>query len=182
MLRGGGTNREQTRHTYILDLASLRYWAVSQWDHVVCQRDQDPFGLRPFYPKGPRYIYGEGSGPIGRFLSPNSIFSSTANRHIGGSLECNLMTTMTDGWPLDGTDLAAPTPGWQSVAPALMSDIDAAAYLLLAEGKDDDAAVAAINRLVDAHKLRPAVIGGRRRYSQVELDRYISDTTESWGQ
>jgi len=90
------------------------------------------------------------------------------------------MTTTTDGWPLDGTDLAA--PGWKSAAPMLMSDVDAAAYLLLAEGKDDDAAIAAINRLVDAHKLRPCVIGGRRRYSKTELDRLIHDTTESWGQ
>ena len=88
------------------------------------------------------------------------------------------MTTMTDRWPLDNADLT-PTPGWSS--PTLMTDIEAARYLLLAEGKDDDAAVAAVNRLVDAHKLRPCVIGGRRRYSRTELDHCIGDLTEARG-
>ncbi len=87
------------------------------------------------------------------------------------------MTTYTDGWPLDGTDLA--TPGWQPTSP-LLSDVEAARYLLLAEGKDDDAAVKAINRLVDSRRLRPCVLGGRRRYSTVELDKCISNVTEGW--
>ena len=87
------------------------------------------------------------------------------------------MTTYQHDWPLDGTNLA--TPCWQPTSP-LLTDVEAARYLLLAEGKDDDAAVKAINRLVDSRKVRPCLIGGRRRFSKVELDRCIADVTDGW--
>ena len=90
-----------------------------------------------------------------------------------------MMTTMTDHWPIDGTDLT-PTPGWHTPVHVLLSATEAATYLLLAEGKDAAAATKAINRLVDARRIKPCVIGGVRRYARAELDRFILEQTESW--
>ena len=92
------------------------------------------------------------------------------------------MTTITDHWPLDGTDMTpTATPGWHTPAHVLLSATEAAAYLLLAEGKEEEAAVKAVNRLVDARRIKPCVIGGVRRYARAELDRFIFEQTESWG-
>ena len=67
------------------------------------------------------------------------------------------------------------------IEPALFDEIEAAAYLRLAEDKDADAARNALNRLVDQRKLRPCLVGNRRRYSRRELDRFIDDETQKYG-
>ena len=91
------------------------------------------------------------------------------------------MSTLTDRWlPKQAEPTSSPTPGWHTPAHVLLSATEAAAYLLLAEGKEEEAAVKAVNRLVDSRKIRPCVVGGHRRYSRVELDRFILEQTESW--
>ena len=93
-------------------------------------------------------------------------------------------TPRSDRWPVNHAEMTnRPTPGWKPTSPPtspLMDDVSAARYLLLAEGKDDDAAVKAINRLVDSRKVRPCVIGGLRRYWKTELDKCIADLTDGW--
>ena len=88
------------------------------------------------------------------------------------------MTTLTDRYPINTAEIT-PTPGWTPTSP-LLTAVAAARYLRLAEGKDDEAAVKAINRLVDRRKLRPALLGNRRFYSKKECDRCIDDLTASW--
>ena len=73
-----------------------------------------------------------------------------------------------------------------SITPAirspLLSDIDAARYLLLTEGRSDKAGVKALNRIVDSGRLRPALIGKYRRYCVRELDRFIDAMTEQYAE
>ena len=69
---------------------------------------------------------------------------------------------------------------YSPIEPALFNDQMAASYLLL-NGDEPGAAKAAMNRLVDSGKIRPAVIGGKRRYSRLELDRFIAQETENYG-
>lgn len=38
-----------------------------------------------------------------------------------------------------------------------------------------------LNRLVDQGKIRPCLVGGKRRYSRRELDRFIDAETERYG-
>ena len=91
------------------------------------------------------------------------------------------MSTYTDRWGSTKTEPAStPTPDWRPVAHVLLTDVQAGRYLLLAEGKDDAAAVKAVNRLVDSRKIKPCVVGGHRRYARDELDKFISTQTENW--
>ena len=60
----------------------------------------------------------------------------------------------------------------------LLSAAQAADYLLLTEGRENGAAVKALYRLCDQHKIRPVVIGTHRRFAVWELDRFIKDETE----
>ena len=54
------------------------------------------------------------------------------------------------------------------------------AYLLL-NGETAAKARNAMVRLVDQGKVRPCKCGGKRRYAKAELDRYILDETERYG-
>lgn len=66
-------------------------------------------------------------------------------------------------------------------APALMTETEAAAFLRLADdGQDAEAARRAMNHLVDRGLVRPCLVGGKRRYSRRELDRFIDAETEKW--
>ena len=68
-------------------------------------------------------------------------------------------------------------------APRLMTAEEASAYLRLTDGdRDATAGVKAINRLVDRHLIRPCLVGRHRRYSRQELDRFISEATERYGE
>ena len=70
---------------------------------------------------------------------------------------------------------------FQQIPLAVLIDEEAAAYLRLDEGRDNGAAVKALNRLVDKGLLRPAIIGNHRRYSIAELNRFIADQTAAYG-
>ena len=47
-------------------------------------------------------------------------------------------------------------------------------------GENPEAARRALNRLVDQRKIRPCLVGGKRRYSRRELDRFIDEETERY--
>ena len=70
------------------------------------------------------------------------------------------------------------------IEPVLFDAVEAAQYLRLASGngESEKAARKALNRLVERGKIRPAVIANKRRYSRVELDRYIAAATEQHGE
>ena len=86
------------------------------------------------------------------------------------------MTTYTDGWPLDGANLA--TPGWKPAGP-LLTDVEAATYLRFdADDMGGRDAVESIRHLVEQDKLRPCKLGGRNRFSVKELDRFIDSQTD----
>ena len=71
---------------------------------------------------------------------------------------------------------------FHAIAPALLTSQEAAAYLRLAQdGEDAASARRAMNRLVDQGKVRPCLVGGRRRYSVRELNRFIDAETEKHG-
>ena len=60
----------------------------------------------------------------------------------------------------------------------LMTSEEAASYLRLDEGRSIANAVKALNRLVDKRKITPIVVGKRRRYAKVELERFIIEEVE----
>lgn len=64
----------------------------------------------------------------------------------------------------------------------LMTDIEAARWLRLTEdGREDAAAVKALNYIVDKGLLRPCIVGKRRRYLLRELERFVEAQTERYG-
>ena len=70
-----------------------------------------------------------------------------------------------------------------SIEPGLLTDVEAATYLRLVEnGQDAESARRRMNRLVDQGKVRPCLTGGKRRYAKRELDRFIDDETNRYGQ
>ena len=70
---------------------------------------------------------------------------------------------------------------FKSIEPVLFDEQEAAAYLRLAnDGEEPEAARRALNRLVDQGKIRPCLVGGKRRYSRRELDRFIDQETERY--
>lgn len=72
---------------------------------------------------------------------------------------------------------------FSSIQPVLFDEQEAASYLRLAEdGENAEAARRALNRLVDQGKVRPCLVGGRRRYSRRELDRFIDRQTETYAE
>ena len=72
---------------------------------------------------------------------------------------------------------------FQPIEPALFDVHEAAIYLLLSDnGENPEVGRRAINRLVDRGDLRPCLVGGKRRYSRRELDRFIQETTEKYGE
>lgn len=72
---------------------------------------------------------------------------------------------------------------FKPIEPVLFDEAEAAAYLRLADdGQDAAGARRALNRLVDQGKVRPCLVGGRRRYSRRELDRFIDSETDRYGE
>ena len=70
---------------------------------------------------------------------------------------------------------------FKPIEPVLFDEQEAAAYLRLAsDGEKPAAARRALNRLVDQGKIRPCLVGGKRRYSRRELDRFIDQETERY--
>ena len=87
----------------------------------------------------------------------------------------------------DGAEPAKAQAGntvvWKASEPGLLTDVEAAIHLRLVEdGADAEAARRRINRLVDQQKIRPCMVGGKRRYSRRELDRFIDDETDRYGE
>lgn len=69
------------------------------------------------------------------------------------------------------------------IAPALMTAEEAAVYLRLAEGDRDIAdAITSLEYLVREGRIRPARVGKHNRYARAELDRFIVQQTERYGQ
>ncbi len=67
---------------------------------------------------------------------------------------------------------------FRSVEIALLTATEAARYLRLIDGGQDDASgPQRIDRLVAQGKVRPCLTGGRRCYAKRELDRFIDDET-----
>ena len=68
--------------------------------------------------------------------------------------------------------------GWRNVKdrrPATQKTV----YRLASVSKPVSAAL--LMRLVDQGKIRPCLVGGKRRYSRRELDRFIDEETERYG-
>ena len=71
---------------------------------------------------------------------------------------------------------------WKPTELVLLTDVEAAMYLRLIEDAEDaESARRKVNRLVDQGKIRPCLVGGRRRYSRRELDHFIDKETEKYG-
>ncbi len=73
-------------------------------------------------------------------------------------------------------------PNSSMPAPRLMTAEEACRYLRLDGGRDIEAAVKSLNRLVDRHLIRPCLIGRHRRYSRLELDRIIDKVTDAYAE
>ncbi len=70
---------------------------------------------------------------------------------------------------------------FKPIEPVLFDEQEAAAYLRLAnDGEKPETARRALNRVVDRGKVRPCLVGGKRRYSRRELDRFIDAETERY--
>ena len=67
---------------------------------------------------------------------------------------------------------------WQAGSP-LYSKIECAAILRLAEGKDDEARLAAVDRLVDRKRLMPTLMSGKRYFSRASIEQCIERLTAS---
>ncbi len=89
-------------------------------------------------------------------------------------------------------DLALPCSGEPAIGcprapihlpifPGLLIDTEAAVYLRLNEGREMSAALKALNRIVDKKQIRPCIVGKHRRYAREELDRFIAERTERYG-
>ncbi len=67
---------------------------------------------------------------------------------------------------------------FRSVEIALFTASEAAQYLRLIDGGQDDASgPQRIDRIVKRGMVRPVLIGGRRCYTRKELDRFLDDET-----
>ena len=71
-------------------------------------------------------------------------------------------------------------PGGRPV-PRLMTWRGATAYLLLDLDRGEHAAKRALERIVAKGLIRPCIVGKHRRYSRVELDRFIDEQTQHYG-
>ncbi len=71
-------------------------------------------------------------------------------------------------------------PRWP-LEPILLTEVEAALLLrLIDHAGDTEGARRRVNRLVDQGKLRPCLVGGRRRYALEELRRFVRDQTERY--
>ena len=80
-----------------------------------------------------------------------------------------------------------PSPWPPAVAPLLWDEIEVAIALRLLEAQEfttepeaRQAARRRVNRLVDQGKLRPCLVGGKRRYSPSEVQRFIDVQTDRY--
>ncbi len=70
------------------------------------------------------------------------------------------------------------TPPSATTWPEVLEPLEAAAFLRIADGvRSDRGALASLERLVASGKLRPVLIGGKRRYWHGELLRFLADET-----
>lgn len=67
-------------------------------------------------------------------------------------------------------------------APALMTAEEAATYLRLTEGRDIGDALVSLEYLVTEGRIRPCRVGRFNRFMRAELDRFMSEQTESYSQ
>lgn len=68
------------------------------------------------------------------------------------------------------------------IAPALMTAAEAAAYLRLAEdGRDIGDAVKSLEYLVQSGLVRPCRVGKHNRFAREELNRFVREQTERYG-
>ena len=73
-------------------------------------------------------------------------------------------------------------PSTTEPVPALLTAEEACRFLRLDLGRDMDAAMKALRRLVDRRLLRPCQVGRYNRYSRSELLRFISERTEKFAE
>lgn len=67
------------------------------------------------------------------------------------------------------------------IAPALMTEAEAAVYLRLTENdRDIGDAIRSLKHLVYTGRIRPCRVGKRNRYARQELDRFIAEQTERY--
>ena len=65
---------------------------------------------------------------------------------------------------------------WQAGSP-LYSKLETAAVLRVAEGKDNEARMAAVDRLVDRKALMPTLFSGKRFFSRDSIQKCIERLT-----
>lgn len=69
------------------------------------------------------------------------------------------------------------------IAPSLMTAQEAAVYLRLNEGGRDMAdALKSLEYLVQAGRVRPCRVGRHNRFARAELQRFVLEQTERYGQ
>ena len=73
-------------------------------------------------------------------------------------------------------------PSTTEPVPALLTAEEACRFLRLDLGRDMDAALKALRRLVDRRQLRPCQVGKYNRYSRAELLRFIHERTEQFAE
>ena len=70
-----------------------------------------------------------------------------------------------------------------TTVPHVLTPIEACLYLRLdVDRVSESAMLKSLDRLVEKKLVRPAKIGRYRRYSKVELDRYVDARTEEYGE
>ncbi len=78
-------------------------------------------------------------------------------------------------------EVVGPAMPDERVDSPLLTPREAVMYLRLDAERELPASLRALDRLVDKRLLRPCIVGKRRRYSRAELDRFIDEQTERWG-
>ena len=73
-------------------------------------------------------------------------------------------------------------PSTTEPVPALLTAEEACRFLRLDLGREMDAALKALRRLVDRRLLRPCKVGLYNRYGRSELLRFISERTEQFAE
>lgn len=89
------------------------------------------------------------------------------------------MTTCDDAAMSDFPHGLEVLPGTDQIAPAVMTTAEACCYLRLDVLKHP---IKALNRLVDRKLLRPCMYQKHRMYERRELDRFLAEQTEVYGQ
>ena len=73
-------------------------------------------------------------------------------------------------------------PGTNLPVPSVMTAQECCCYLRLDLGRSIENATKALNRLVDRKLIRPCMYKKNRMYSRKELDRFLLDQTETYGE